>query len=477
MSEILRHSNIEILNFFRSKLSDLGGETILKYRRTITALDLFLSAHRLNLVELSDVMVADWTMELFLQGLSRTTIIRHLNILNSLVKAAAKKQMLPLNDASRTLAKLLTESDSQFPELMNERTFNNSLGLLRGIVRRSDYYNVYEDLFLFSMLNGAMPLCEVAKLRKEDVAEFGNMSKIILERNVSPNRTYIFDLRQSYRTERQLYSAISDGLATVLERVLGKKEIDADSFMRSLWVMCAIRSGATASEALGCVGGDAPQSIPSFCLSAETTTDDKRQWIEAVNQVILSKMPKWYAMQLRRGVRFEELRKYISEKIRPIPEFFYPYETIIRRIGNKKVVEDHPIISQTAFFKTYPEDVLPMFSLIGDKAWCYRVNNNPSSPYAVISSQEMRRFQAAIGIFSPNMEVHPLGELTPMPGESVIVVTAGYGNREGTVEEVINKESGTAIFRVKLFTDQGYEWRMDVDARQIERIQGSLAIV
>ena len=70
-----------------------------------------------------------------------------------------------------------------------------------------------------------------------------------------------------------------------------------------------------------------------------------------------------------------------------------------------------------------------------------------------------------------------MGELTPMPGESVIVVTAGYGNREGKVEDVINKDSGTAIFRVKLFTDQGYEWRMDVDARQIELIQGNLSVV
>ena len=477
MSVIQRYTNKEILEFFRSKLLDLGGETALKYRRTITELDVFLSAHRLHIADLSDSMIADWTTELFNQGLAKTTIIRHLNILNSLVKSAVKKGLMLADDAPRTIAKKLADEGIQLPVMMNDRIFNNCLGLLRRTVRNIDYHNVYDDLLLFSMLNGAMPFGEVAMLKKEDVTKFGNMSKTILERNQSPARSYVFDLRQSYRTEKQLYSAISDGLAGSFERVLAIKDIDPDSFVRSLWAMCAIRGGATASEALGCIDGDAQYGVPVFCHAAETTPDEKRLWTEAVNQIILHKMPKWYAMHLRRGVRFEELRKYISEKVRPVPEFFYPYETITRRVGNKRVAEDHPVISQTAFFKTHPEDVAPMFSLMGDKAWCYRRNNDPSSPYAIISSQEMRRFQAAIGIFSPNMEIHPLGELTPMPGESVIVVTAGYGNREGMVEDVINKESGTAIFRVKLFTDQGYEWRMDVDGRQIERIKGSLSIV
>ena len=108
-----------------------------------------------------------------------------------------------------------------------------------------------------------------------------------------------------------------------------------------------------------------------------------------------------------------------------------------------------------------------MFALIGDKAWCYRVTNTPGAPYAAISSRDMRRFQAAIGVFTPDIEIHTLGELTPRPGESVIIIKAGFDNREGEVEEVIN-DGATTIFRIKLSTDQGYEWRMDLDARQIQ---------
>ena len=472
MSDTPRHTNKEILGLFQSKLSDLEPETVLKYRRTLSELDLFLSAHRLQLADLSDVMTADWAVEMMRQGLAKSTIIRHLNILSSLVKHAVKRGWMPPCDTPRSLAKTLTETDVRMPELMNERTFGNFLSLLRAIAGKSDYYNVYEDIMLFSILNGAMQLSEIAALRKDDVAKFDGESVAILERNMSQTRKYVFDLRQSYLTPRQVQSAIASGMSEMINKCMTATGADPDRLMRSVWVMCAMRSGATASEALGCVGGDAPYALPEFCRAADVAPRETRLWINAVNPLILHRAPKWYAMHLRRGVRFEELRKTISEKIRPVPEFFYPYETITRQVGGKRVAEQQPVISQTAFFRTHPEDVLPMFREIGDQAWCYRVNNDPTSPYAIISPLEMSRFQAAIGTFTSNVELHPLGELTPRPGESVIVVVAGYGNREALVEDVINRDSHTAIFRVKLFTDQGYEWRMDLDPRQVERVRG-----
>lgn len=476
MSDSPQHTNKEILGLFQSKLSELEPETVAKYRRTLSELDLFLSAHRLQLARLSETMTADWVAEMMRQGLAKSTIIRHLNILSSLAKPAVKRGWMPSCDAPRTIAKTLKETEIKTPELMNERTFGNFLSLLRAIAGKSDHHNVYENVMLFSILNGAMPLGEIAALRKEDAVKFDGESAAILERNMSPARKYIFDLRQSYLTTRQVYSSLAAGMRPMIDKCMTATDVGPDALMRSVWVMLAVRSGATASEALGCVAGDAPYSLPDFCLPVEVPARDKRLWINAVNPLILHRAPKWYAMHLRRGVRFEELRKAISEKIRPVPEFFYPYETITRQVGGRRVAEQQPVISQTAFFRTHPEDVLPMFREIGDRAWCYRVNNDPTSPYAIISPLEMRRFQAAIGTFTPNVELHPLGELTPLPGESVIVVVAGYGNREAQVEDIINRDSHTAIFRVKLFTDQGYEWRMDLDPRQVERVRRTVSL-
>lgn len=473
MAENQRYHNREYFEVFQSKLSELSAEAALKYRRTLSDLDFFLSGNRLSFQDISYTMVADWATELFRQGFAKTTVVRHLNILSSLVKTASKKGMLAPSDAPRRLVKILDDSAFTLPPLLKDVPFAHSLKLLRRAIGGSaQETDTCMNLLAVSVLGGGVPVESLVGLKKNEVDGFDYLSRKVMERNISANRDYVFDLRQSYHTPRQIYAQVTSALRQAFGAKVAIEDMDADMMARSLWAACAMRSGATASEALAMTGGSAPYAVPAFCEASGSLRAEKPMWVKTVNQLLTSEMPRWYAMHIRKGVSFDTLRVEISEKVRPVPELFYPCETITKFTGSKKTVTDHPVISQTAFFKSHPEGVMPMFALIGDKAWCYRVQNSSSAPYAVISQAEMQRFQAAVGIFSSDVEVHPLGELSPRPGESVVVIMAGYGNREGKVEDVIASDSGSAIFRVKLATDQGYEWRMNVDARQIERVVG-----
>ncbi len=467
------YSNKQFLEFFRSKLSAVSHESGMRYRKTLSELELFLVGHHIQFADLSEMMMADWATELLYRGLAVSTVTRHLNSLNSMVKDAAKEGMMELNNAPRSVAKSLSEL-SALPLLLDGSVFENTLSLLRSALKEhvDSKYNVFHDIVLFSMLNGALSLDKIAHLRKENLRDYDGYSLSILMRNVSNRRDYIFDLRQSMLTSRQLKSAISSGVFSAFKSGFEKSGFDPDEFVRSLWTACAIRSGLLASEALGYVGGSASYSIPGFCTPASVSADGKDAWISTVNAMLTSEMPKWYVMQMRRGVSYDELRKEICDKIRPCPVLYYPCETILKERGNKKVSEERPFISRTVFFRSYPENVMPMFSIIGDKAWCYRVLGVSGSPYAVIPQRDMERFQRAIGVFTSEVEIHPLNELLPKPGETVILIKAGFGNRPATVEDVIKNECGSAIFRVKFDTDNGYEFRIDVDARQLERIVG-----
>ena len=501
------HSNREWMEFFQSRLSRLNAETSRRYAKTITVIDLFLTGHRLNASGLADARtIDDFVIELLRAGLAKTTVIRHLNIISSLLKDAVKQGWLPSADAPRDAAKRLGASDVPLPPLMREEGYAECVGMLRramkeggpsaeaagtpsdeaGIVsagagideaaiisqllggmKRSEG-SVEEDVLLLSLLNGAMPIEEVMMLKKSDEDRLSDVSYTIIHRNVNPRRDFIFNLRQSYKTPKQLLRAVSEKLLPRYGRFAGSNSIDRSSghsaasgrlgnLVRDMWIAIAMKSGATHFEAMQMLDNpDAPA---------------RESWIRTVNSVLTHDMPRWYAMHLRRGVDFEELRKDIAEEIRPVPELFYPGETIRKRVGNKMVLDDKPFISNTVFFRSFPDRVQPMFSKIGDKAWCYRVTREAGSPYAVISPIDMRRFQTVIGVFTSDMEIHPLGTLVPRPGEQVMVVKAGYGNRQGEVEEVIEPtDGGSMIFRVKLSTDQGYEWRVDLDARQIQPV-------
>lgn len=453
----------------------MSPESRMRYNKTITELDLFLTGHSRRLVDLSEQMMADWAVELLNKGLAKTTVSRHLNCLNGMLKAAAEQGMIAHSDIPRTLSKSLSENKEPLPPLMCGPTFDGCLSILRKALSDDEggRRDVCIDMILFSMLGGALPLERVSAIRKDEVPGYDGVCHSILIRNIAPRRDYVFNLRQSMRTRRQLESAIASGLQAVFGKHFGPDgRFAPDEFVRSMWVACAMKSGLTASEALSHVGGTAAYALPRFCTPSTVIADGKQAWVTAVSSMLLSEMPRWYAMHIRKGVSYDELRREICEKVRPCPELYYPCETITRQHRGVKIVKEQPYIDRTAFFRSRPEDIHPMFGIIGAKAWCYRVSGMSDSPYAVIPRRDMERFQRAIGVFTPDMEILPLGGLTPRPGESVIVVMAGFGNRTGKVEEIINKDCGSVIFRVKLDTDSGYEFRVDVDGRQIERIIG-----
>ena len=76
---------------FQSKLAELEPESVAKYSRTICVLDAFLTAHSLALDTLTDAAVADWAVALLADGLKKSSVVRHLNILSSLLKRAAER--------------------------------------------------------------------------------------------------------------------------------------------------------------------------------------------------------------------------------------------------------------------------------------------------------------------------------------------------------------------------------------------------
>ena len=503
-----RHSNSELLRFFQSGLTGLSSESALKYRRTISELECFLTAHRLELADLDPAMTADWAAWLLRQGLSNATVARHLNILSALVSRAADRELLEPCDAPRDLARRLADDKHPLPPLMREDVFDRCLTLLRESLRPGDGRRVAADMLLCSLLRGAEPFAALSRLTKGDALQIADEPlRSLLDYNITPKRRFVFDLRQSYLTPAQIYKELAKSLTELFRPITGLTAVDPDTLSASLWVACAIRCGATATEALRLLGRPAPYALPSFIKDitgtaaegagapsssegaspdaadslaegeaspeAEPEALDASQpsaapWRRAVVALLAQGMPRWFAMHIRKGVDFADLRRDIAEAVHPAPELYYPCETIRRRLGKRTVVEDHPFIASTAFFRTRQELIMPMFHAIGDKAWCYRLSNSPGSPYAVIPQADMKRFQAAVGIFTPDIELHPIGELTPRPGEKVIIVSAGYSGREAEVEEVMESGSGSILYRVRLTTDQGYEWRVDLDPRQLE---------
>ena len=477
-----------VLQNFQSRLKELSPDTALKYRRTLSDFDCFLTGHSLTLESLTPGDIADWAAELLRQGLSPATAAQRLTMLNSIFKTVAPDGESILGNYPRQLAREIESPAFTLPPLLKAGVIDRNLANLRTTAKPSNLHNPYRDMLLFSILAGALPLKDIISLKKEALTHYSGAARQILERNAAPRRRFIFDLRQAYLTPRQIAASVSEELMRRYPFLTPGGKTPFDDLSGSLWAALAIRSGATASEVAACLRRPAPYAIPGFCSGNEKSAERREEWMRAVDQ-LLAHTPKWYAMHLRKGVTYEEIRKEIHDKVRPLPELFYPVEIIRKKQRGKTTVTEQPYISRIVFFRSQPENVLPMFAEIGDKAWCFRVFNSPDSPYAIIPEADMQRFQNAIGIFTAATDLYPLGTLTPRPGEKVILIQAGYANREASVEEILapgtplpsnpttpssspeldplSTDITPLLVRIKLTTDYGYEWRTTVDARQL----------
>lgn len=452
---------------FQSKLSKLSADSLAKYRRSLSALEIFMIGHGLSVADLSPRLVEDFVFDMMQRGKSASAIISTLNVISSVLKGEA--DTMAAATRARELARRFRESSVATPPLVNERTFGDCLTKLQAQLKGLQPARVAEDILIVSLLGGCIPVDQLIEMRRASVASYTGKTKQILERNLSNTRDYVFDLRQSYHTPRQIRKKLADDLSSTFADIIGKNETDIDALGSSIWVALAIRCGATASEALACAPGPAPYVIPHFITGPEPDSGARSRWTKAVNTLLTRNTSHWYALHMRAGVTFEQLQTEIAADIKPAPTLFYPCRTISRNLRNRKVIAEQPYIDRTVFFRTAPEAVQPMFRQIGDKAWCYRMTATPGSPYAIISSTEMQRFQSAIGQFTPDTEIYPIGEIALRPTDRVILLMADFYHQEGRIDKILTDTDGRTIYRVAFTATTGIEWTVDADTRQLTK--------
>ena len=90
--------------------------------------------------------------------------------------------------------------------------------------------------------------------------------------------------------------------------------------------------------------------------------------------------------------------------------------------------------------------------------------------YASIPQKAMEAFQKAIGKFTPDYEVGPIGSIVLRPGDRIVAVGGSFTGKEGEIIDSSLNENGV-IYRIMLWGDQNnIEWRVN-DSRLIEKKQ------
>lgn len=464
-----------ILDFFRCEVNSASTKTANTYRQTIAALTAFWNHNASCTHDLSENNLRAWLSFMFYSGYSVKTVSYYFDTLTALCNKAIRAGFsIDTNPLKQLKAELKQLHGFESDEAATIHNLQQLPVLTAAISHEKGEIAMYLACFLISLYERGISFERLAYLDKSQLCTLLPESQALADAFTDLKRKYVFPLDQSKRTVRQLTTELNKKLRFVMLYKGLKPSLQLDDTTLNMWINTALKCGVTPEEILGCIDRIPDGNLTlRFAIPKHITPDEIQQISALVASCLTGNPSQWHAMRLRPHVCPKDIFQRLEQHPNAgslIESTFYPCEEIAARIGKKLVYQERPLIADVLFFRSKATDVLTLFRIIGDLAWCYRTG----SAYSVIPDAEMMRFQQTIGIFTRDMEITPIGTHLLGPGSKVRIIGGPMAGYEGIVHRLISDtglDSSTRVFQLMLLGTQGIEWTADVNERLIEAIE------
>lgn len=462
------HTYNSLLTLAEEEISTVGTELAGAYRKATRALVRHFPEGRLHFSDFNELTVRDWIVAMLCAGCSVRTALYYLENVAAIYNKGVRLGLAPKTDAFRRLKAELLDTDGETVS----RTVKDSLAALsrlaRGRARIVGEMQYYADLLLFSFYTRGLSIPEILTLTSADLEGLPPEADAIAQRYREPRRRSIFP-REAVASVEQRTKMIAHhvGIDTPPDMSVGQ-------ITARLWILAALRLGIPADSIAGCrMPESADLAMLNFAATDNVTPLDESEIRDITARVaasISSNPLHWHVMKLRPRHTYEEIRSRLKTPRFKHIDYFYPHDEISRRIGKRLEFKRRPILPYVLFFRSKDSDIAPMFKQIGDLAWCYRTNRRGA--YAEIPKSEMERFQRTIGSFTPDFEVEPEGTNALGIGKRVRVTGGPMAGYEGEIYDIADSpDSDVKLFRLHVTADNGIEWKMSIDSRQLEPLE------
>lgn len=258
--------------------------------------------------------------------------------------------------------------------------------------------NLAKDITLFAILAGGISFDEIAAFEKDNYTGDDPTFMALVARYSKPRNKYLFPLRQSERTSRQLREYVNTLFSATIH--VHRSLTPAD-----IWSTIAYDCGISPEEIMSCTG-KIPATNPAFALTGASPadSDNRAAILRRVSDTLTSNPSNWYALQMRHGTDYDDIARRIEAHTGrfSIEETYYPCREIARRTGRKFISENKPVVAGLMFVKCRFTDITAMMRCISDIAWCYRQTARTGSAYAAIPRDANQPLPA------DNRHIHPL---------------------------------------------------------------------
>lgn len=479
-------------------------------RQSLDAFARFINPTEITFAGFTVDLLQEWAVNLLMGGYSAKTVTYYLKNLSALYGRAVAVGIAPVTDAfSKAIDSVADPEWVNFLSSLNPQTFDKLQSLVRLDTSANKAAQLAKDIILFSIYCGGLTFSEVAAYRKDDYKGSDPVVLKMIGRYATPKNKYLFPIDRHHRTPKQIAHTVELMFWHILSKVGLTLSPGPENTARDLWCATALRCGVPLTDILSVLSnfgrpvsplakanslaiesGDA--NALSISAGGKGTLSISSDRVEQIQEIVIEALTDncehWFAMQLRPHVTPEMIFDRLASENLSLSRTFYPMEDIVRRIGKKKVVKTKPVISGLMFFRYRITDLSRLFSRIGDLAWGYRYSLDPRTPYAVITQREMDAYQRAIGMFTEDTDLQPVGTIPLNEGDRLVIIGGLFSGRPATLQKIETPKASQlpsktnsiptetsqfpskTIYRLLLPGDNKCEWAVYSDPRLVRKI-------
>lgn len=458
-----------LLEHFRNTTKN-NKATTRAYQAAAVCFCAYAEPNSVDVVNLTEQNISDWVAYMWANGIKTSTATHYIDILSSMYSAAYRAGVVSEKPKFSDIRKSLATSGIHL--LPDAITVTRRLQqFMRKKSSPNPEIRMAEDMLRISLLEPQMTSTAIASLTIDTPLTYSGQ---IAEKYTDHRRKYLFPIKRTNSSKqqqtREVAALIKAALANNTLDVINR-EASASETVATLRFMVAVSSGIPANIAVSATQSQTAMSLLPRCTPMPEI--DANGINDRIAEALNSDKLNWYAMRLRHNVDYKDITLRINQikDEMPAPQLFYPCQEIAKRIGRRLVYREHPLITDVVFFRSRPSDLSALFNKIGDLAWCYSSRQPDGTySYSAISRVEMEQFQSAIGIFTPDINVYPIGTLIPEPGEQVIVIGGPLVGHIGTFSDTVNDKNGETLFRLILPGNNGIEWRASLNPNLVKKL-------
>lgn len=474
MSDITAEKAMSPLEFFRLRIAESPSRVSrANMQRAVDALSGVAGGADLTFDSFNGRLLGEIVVHLMYHGNTPATIYNNIiKRLATLYNKAVDAGLAQPTDAFRIVKEKL--NGFQLPG-MTYTAQTEVFGKLQRIIR-TDYtstprYQLGKDMLLYAIYCGGMSFDRIATCQKTGYEGSDPAIEAIVARYSKPKNKYLFPLNQSHSTPRQLSRLIQILIGDVLAAVKLPLSAIPSATAEYLWSAVALGCGVSASDIAACIAsGKSPSVISTFAVPSEIGQEEICEIRRNIIATLTDNPLHWYVMQFRPRVDYAMVRDRLAERDIHLAEIYYPMEEVARKIGGKKVFESRPVISWLLFFRSRVTDLTHLYREIGDLAWGYRQSRTVGGRYAIISPDEIRRYQIAIGDLSEDTELYPEDTIRFQPGDQLVVLGGLFTGRPATFDSM-KKDTATGRTICRILLDGGHyrDWIIEEDIRLLRK--------